>query len=85
MRAIVIVLTMFLTSCASTTVKGVSGPDGEPAYALECNSLEDCDEKAGEICATGYTIIDRASATIGVPANGGTIMAPRHSLIIECK
>jgi hypothetical protein len=48
-------------------------------------TLDACYKKAGEICASGYTIIDRASGTVGVPINGGTMMALQHNLVIECK
>lgn len=84
-RAIVLLAAISLASCTSVSVKDVKGPDGKLAYALECSALEDCYGKAGEICPVGYTVIDRASSTVGVPASGGTIMVPQLALVISCK
>ncbi len=89
MKTLVLLLAVPLASCASITPQELRGPNGKPAYAMKCSglgrTLEDCYKKAGEICPNGYTIVDRASSVIGVPSNGGTIMAPQNSLVIECK
>lgn len=49
-------------------------------------TLDACYKKAGDLCPTGYSIIDRASGTVAVPVSGGGfIAAPKRSLAIECK
>jgi len=49
-------------------------------------TLDACYKKAGEMCPTGYAIVDRASGTVAVPVSGGGfIAAPQHNLAIECK
>ena len=48
-------------------------------------SLEACYQKAGEICPSGYSIVDRSTGTVGVPTSGGMMIAPQNTLAIECK
>jgi hypothetical protein len=48
-------------------------------------TLDDCYQKAGEICPGGYEIVDRASGIVAVPVSGGVIAAPQHNLVIECR
>lgn len=48
-------------------------------------SLEACYQKAGEICPSGYSIVDRSTGAIGVPTSGGMMIAPQNTLAIECK
>ncbi len=81
---------LYLAACASISPVEVNGPKGKPAFSMECSgfgrTLEACYKKAGELCPSGYNIIDRASSVVGIPqSNGSTMMAPQHSLFIECK
>jgi hypothetical protein len=89
MKNLVLLLAVPLAACASINPEEIRGPNGKIAYAMKCSgfgrTLEDCYKKAGEVCPNGYNIVDRASSVVGVPSNGGTIMAPRHTLVIECK
>ncbi len=49
-------------------------------------TLDACYMKAGELCPSGYNILDRASGTVAVPVSGGGIIAaPQHNLAVECK
>jgi hypothetical protein len=48
-------------------------------------TMEACYEKAGTLCANGYTVIGQTSGTIIVPTANGIIGAPEHTLAIECK
>lgn len=62
------------------------GPNGNPAYSMNCgNNLNRCYQKAGEVCPSGYTIIDRSTGTAAVPYGGAIVAAPQHNLSIECK
>lgn len=85
------VLSFFaLTACADITPQPIVGPDGRQAFAMECSgygrTLEQCYAKAGELCAVGYDVVDRASGVAVVPlANGGLLAAPKNSLIIQCR
>lgn len=81
---------LLLTSCASIDPIQFKGPNGKTAYSMKCSglgrTLDACYQKAGEVCPSGYAIIDRASGTIAVPMSGGSIMAaPSHHLAIECR
>jgi len=71
------------------------GPNGKTAYSMHCSgmgrTLEACYQKAGEICAAGYSIINSTSGTVAVPTYGGhgkpggTVATPDYGLAIECK
>jgi hypothetical protein len=78
-----------LTGCAAIEPQQFVGPNGKTAFSMRCSgmgrTLDACYKKAGEICPTGYAIIDRASSVVGVPVNGGTMLAPQHNVAIECK
>lgn len=89
MRILTVALLLMLTSCASVTPREFRGPNGRTAYSMRCSgmgrTLDDCYQKAGELCPGGYTIIDRASGTVAVPVSGGIVATPQHNLAIECK
>lgn len=79
----------FIFGCAAIEPQQFVGPNTKTAYSMKCSgmgrTLDACYKKAGDVCPGGYIIIDRASGTVGVPMQGGTMMAPQHSLAIECK
>src|SRR2546428_7510503 len=90
MRLVALVAVLLLVSCASIDPQEFRGPSGKTAYSMRCSgmgrTLDACYKKAGEVCPSGYTIVDRASGTIAVPVTGGgMIAAPQHNLAIECK
>ena len=83
-------LIFLLVSCASIDPQQFVGPNGRTAYSMQCSgmgrTLHACYRKAGEICPSGYTIIDRASGTVAVPVyGGGVVAAPDYNIAIECK
>ncbi len=84
-----IIIPLIFTACAEIVPQQFVGPNAKTAYSMKCSgmgrTLDACYKKAGEVCPNGYTIIDRATGTVGIPMNGGTMMAPQHSLAIECK
>lgn len=78
-----------LASCMSVDPQRFRGPNGKTAYSMKCSgmgrTLDECYQKAGELCLDGYTIVDRTSGIVGVPSNGGTLISTRQGLAIECK
>jgi len=90
MKVRYLALVLLLTACAAIEPQQFVGPNGKTAYSMRCSgmgrTLNACYKKAGEVCPSGYTIVDRASGTIAVPVTGGgMIAAPQHNLAIECK
>ena len=87
MRAVPALLVPVLLAACAVPVQEFRGPNGNTAYSMKCGSeVARCYQKAGEICPTGYTIIDRATGTVGGPlASGAMIATPQHNLAIECK
>jgi len=62
------------------------GPSGRLAYSMQCGAnINRCYEKAGEVCPTGYTIIDRSTGTGAALYRGTLVAAPQQSLAIECQ
>ncbi|RKR31725.1 hypothetical protein B0G82_7966 [Paraburkholderia sp. BL17N1] len=84
--------TVLLAACATATE--TYGPDGRPAYSLNCSgsalSWGECEAKAGNICGTrGYTFVSRSgdqNSTVGAGAGGlfGST-ANSRSMTIQCK
>ncbi len=90
MKVRYLALVLLLTACAAIEPQQFVGPNGKTAYSMRCSgmgrTLDACYKKAGEMCPSGYTIVDRASGTMAVPVYGGGMMAaPQHNLAIECK
>ena len=89
MRILYAPLFLLLASCASIEPQEFKGPSGKSAYSMKCSgmgrTLDDCYKKAGEVCPSGYNIIDRASSIAAIPVRGGLLAAPQHNLAVECK
>ena len=88
MRFSAFVVLLLLASCASIEPQEFKGPTGKTAYSMRCSgmgrTLDACYKKAGELCASGYNIINLASGTVAVPVSGGIMAAPYFNLAIEC-
>lgn len=85
-----IVPALILSGCASIEPQQFVGPNGKTAYSMRCSgmgrTLDACYKKSGEVCPSGYVVVDRASGTVAIPMSGGGFMAaPQHNLAIECK
>lgn len=84
-----VLIPLFLASCAAIEPQQFVGPNSKAAYSMKCSgmgrTLDACYKKAGELCPGGYNIVDRASGAVGVPMNGGTMMSTQHNIAIECK
>lgn len=89
MRILYVAFPLLLAGCMAIDPHQFVGPNGNTAYSMRCSgmgrTLEACYDKAGELCPNGYTIVDSSSGTVGVPMNGGTMMALKRNLAIECK
>ena len=48
-------------------------------------SMDVCFQKAGELCPTGYFIIERSNAIEGAAVNGYASLSTRQALAVECK
>jgi hypothetical protein len=88
-RLSIVLVAVFLVSCAAIKPKQFIGPNGKTAYSMRCSgmgrTLDACYQKAGEICPKGYNIIDHISGTIALPVNGSIMAAPQYNLMIECR
>ena len=84
MREIAVIAVLLLAGCAVKAEHFV-GPNSRPAYSMKCSgmgiTLDDCFKKAGEVCPTGYNIIDRSTGTVCY----GNACGLKQSLAIECK
>ena len=89
MRIILLLSALMLAACGEITPKEFKGPNARTAYYMRCSgagrTMDACYQKAGELCPSGYNIIERGSDLAAVPVNGGTMASSRRSLAIECK
>lgn len=64
MRVAIVGFVVVMTACAEVHPREFRGPNGKTAYSMRCSgmgrTLDDCYQKAGELCPVGYYIIDRA-------------------------
>ena len=80
-------VSVLIGGCAVSATP-IMGPNGGEAYAMNCKGpVEKCYSKAGELCPSGYDVIDRASTAFSVTNShtGATTVGSRNSLMIECK
>jgi len=91
-RSILITFLIVISGCA--TVKPSYGPDGRPAFTLNCSGTargwDKCYAAAGELCKSqGYDILDRTSedsAVIGANSQGGFgAKSNERSMLVACK
>ena len=84
-----ILVALILVSCASIKPVKFVGPNGSEAYTMKCSglgrTLEKCYVKAGQVCPSGYNVVNRSSSTVATTINGQLLAAPQHNLTIECK
>ena len=83
---------LFIFSCA--TSKEIVLPSGEKDYTVNCgtyegNSWSACYEKAGEICPTGYDILEKIESNDKQLVATGNLLQTldddKRSLVISCK
>lgn len=69
-----------LAGCVHVTE--IKGPDGRIAHVLDCgNNRANCLRKAGELCPTGYQVIDDATNQVA----NRYVMAADITLTVSCK
>jgi hypothetical protein len=79
-----------LGGCASIKPQAFTGPNGRPAYLLQCSGMaqtfRSCEKKAADLCPSGYTNVDRPTGVPGLPQfDGGTLITPDKTMAVECK
>ena len=79
------ILTVAALMASCTTSKQIVMPSGDKANLIECggtaNKWSSCYEKAGELCPSGYDILDRSEER-GMMGNSPSI---DRTLIVNCK
>jgi len=90
MKKIVVTFVCFMcVGCMSISPQQFSGPNGKDAYSMRCSglgrTLDACYKKAGELCPSGYNIVDRSSGAVAMMYQGTFMAAPKEQLAIECK
>ncbi len=82
-------LCLILGGCA-TGVSNFTGPDGKQSYALKCSGYmrdwDDCYKSAGELCPSGYDVIDQQSGHKGYVATGSVLAnVQSQHLMVQCR
>jgi hypothetical protein len=82
MRNVVCALVLTLASCV--TSRPVMLPSGAQGFGIKCPGT-DCMNKAAQVCAGPYQIVDRDGAAIEVASGGTYYMGAVHRTVyIEC-
>lgn len=85
-------LVVLAGGCASTRVKAITGPTGNPSYSITCYQDRGlCYRAAYDTCKGGYYIMDAAAVARGttgreVPVNQDRPgrAAQEHTLLVQC-
>lgn len=78
--SITTLLFAFVSLLGCATAKPIIGPDGTENQLISCPSVEQCYEKAREVCGGTYKIVNTSSETSG--ANGVT--GTDTNLLVKC-
>ena len=81
--ALVVLLT--LGSCIAAPRTEFMRSNGTMAYALSCQSMNDCAAEARELCPQGHDIVPAASGATNTTARAGIGGTPETRMLIECK
>jgi hypothetical protein len=55
-------------------------------YAIRCGLHEEnCYEKAGQLCAAGYDMLDSNTGSVILPSASGPVGGSRRTMLIQCK
>jgi hypothetical protein len=86
MRATLSLILLFvLAGCAGIEPRQFNGPNARPAYTMTCSesgrTLAACYQKAGELCKSGYTILDQPTNVYATGMTKSTL----QGLVVECK
>jgi len=57
------VLALGALACGPGATRIVTGPDGDPAYLVECVDVPTCAARATEVCPAGYDVLSAGVAT----------------------
>ena len=83
---------VLITSCA--TSQEIVLPSGEKGFTINCGSYEGdsrsaCYQKAGEVCPSGYDILEQTEEKdkniVANPYSFQTLEDDKRVLVIECK
>lgn len=78
-------LTIMLTACAPPQPQPLIGPNGKPAYVLECLDQEkNCEKQAGKLCPKGYTATDKTYRAIVSWQGFAAEHTVKYNMTIEC-
>ncbi len=63
----------------------VTGPNGKPAFAMQCGNMPACYKEAGERCPNGYEKLDQTTGLQGRTIEGYGSVSTRGSMLTQCK
>jgi hypothetical protein len=78
-------------ACGGPRYRRIVAPDGRDAGLLECKTVADCYDEAGDLCPQGYRVLDGeqhqeiASAPNLYTGQQMTVARNRVTLLFRCK
>ncbi|QDC43899.1 hypothetical protein [Methylophilus medardicus] len=90
MKKTISVLALIVSACASVTPQPYTTQQGKLGYTLSCSefntSQQQCQAKAGAMCAAGYVVDTQRSSHETFPDSGDGIYRPANNhLAVICK
>lgn len=80
----VLLAPLALASCIAAPKTQFMGSNGKMVYAITCETADNCDNEARELCPGQYDIVLVASGANNTSARGGIGDTPTRKLAIEC-
>jgi hypothetical protein len=78
----------FLAASCAVSFTQIRGPDGRPAYVMNCNGVEvtkrDCAHLARKLCPRGYHLVDERSMAASADARRYRTILQNGYLTVAC-
>ncbi len=72
--AVALAVALCSWGCRSAVARPITTPSGAPGYAIECKRNQThCFEMAGQVCPSGYQVLEDARDTEGVQVTSSTL------------
>lgn len=77
-------LSLHLIGCS--TASKIQLPNGKQGYYVKCpRSMQNCYEKATEVCPNGYQVKDKVDSSTFVNNNGQLTAVKKFEMLVQCK
>lgn len=86
MRIVFIILAITLLMGGCSSVSKIQLPNGEQGFYVKCpRSVQNCYEKATEVCPHGYRVMDKTDNSTFITNGGNFTPVKKFEMMVQCK